>query len=270
MAETRPAVSGATIARPVCMTGRDHLGRRPARVELAPAGPGTGICFNGDLRACIGNASVSGHVTCLGQGPRRAAMVEHLLAACYGLGVTDLAVRTSRGLPLGDGSASPYARLLWKGGVVRYQEGPVPARLRRPLLVTHGRRFIAAIPSRRLTVTCLTDFAELGPSLCAVSVTAGSFLRALARARTFAHTRLSPAVLAKRYALRFRLKRVGRLVCPQRPRFRDEACRHKVLDLLGDLALLGRPLAAELFTFMPGHKLNLALVRRIDRELEDG
>ena len=191
-------------------------------------------------------------------------MVEHLLAACYGLGVTDLAVETTgRELPMGDGSAEPYVRLLSKAGIVRYEDGPRPARLKRPVLVKLGRRFIAAVPANGLTLNCLTLFPEFGPQFCSFPVTQTSFVREVARARTLARTDMSPAALGRRYALRFRLKRTGRFVCAERLRFRDEPCRHKALDLLGDMALLGRPLEAEVFAFMPGHRLNLAFVRRV-------
>jgi UDP-3-O-acyl-N-acetylglucosamine deacetylase len=57
-------------------------------------------------------------------------------------------------------------------------------------------------------------------------------------------------------------------VCADQWRFADEPCRHKALDLLGDLALLGRPLEAEVFAFMPGHRLNIAFAWRVEKELE--
>jgi UDP-3-O-[3-hydroxymyristoyl] N-acetylglucosamine deacetylase len=196
-------------------------------------------------------------------------MVEHLLAACYGLGVTDLAVETSgAGLPIGDGSAEPYARCLMKAGIVRYEDGPGPAQLKRPVLVRQGARFIAAVPAKSLAINCLTRFPEFGPQFCAFPATPASFLRTVARARTLARTGMSPAAFGKKHGLRFRLKRVGRFVCAARWRFTDEPCRHKALDLLGDLALLGRPLEAEVFAFMPGHRLNIAFAHEVERELE--
>ena len=262
-------MSGATIARTAGLTGIDSLGRGNASVRLSPAGPGTGIWFNGHVRAIARNAAVSGHATCLGRGRHKVRMVEHLLAACYGLGVTDLAVETSgTELPLGDGSAEPYVRSLTKVGIVHYKEGPEPARLKRPVLVRHGLRFIAAVPAEGLAVNCLTCFPEFGPQFGALAVTPASFQRALARARTLARTDMSPAAVEKRYALRFRLRRVGRFVCAERWRFKDEPCRHKALDLLGDLALLGRPLDAAVFAYMPGHRLNIAFARKVERELE--
>jgi UDP-3-O-acyl-N-acetylglucosamine deacetylase len=262
-------VSGATIARKVRLTGKDSLGRPNATVRLSPAGPGAGIWFNGCVRATAGNARANGHATCLGQGRHRVRMVEHLLAACYGLGVTDLAVETSGAeLPIGDGSAAPYVRLLTRAGIVHYEEGPEPARLKRPILVRQGARFIAAVPAKGLAINCLTRFAEFGPQFGALTVTPASFLRALARARTLIQTDMSPATIGKKYGLRFGLRRVGRFVCAERWRFRDEPCRHKALDLVGDLALLGRRLEAAVFAYMPGHRLNIAFARKVETELE--
>lgn len=262
-------MSGATVAATAGLTGRDSTGRGRASVRLSPAGPGAGIWFNGDVRAVVANAEASDHATCLGQGSQKVRMVEHLLAACFGLGVTDLAVETTQTeLPIGDGSAEPYVRLLKKAGIVRYKDGPEPARLARPVRVREGVRFIAAVPARGLVINCLTRFPEFGPQFFAFAATRVSFLRTVARARTLAQTGMSPVAFGKKYGLRFGLKRAGRFVCARRWRFPDEPCRHKALDLLGDLALLGRPLDAAVFAHMPGHRLNLAFARKVERELE--
>jgi UDP-3-O-[3-hydroxymyristoyl] N-acetylglucosamine deacetylase len=264
-------VSGATIATATCLAGTDSLGRRQVSVRLGPAGPGTGIWFNRGERAVLSNASVVGHATCLGRGRRRVRMVEHLLAACSGLGITDLAVDVGGAeLPIGDGSARPYMGLLSKAGVVRYKKGPDKVRLKRPVLVKENARFIAAVPASGLTINCLTTFPEFGPQFCSFALTTASFASNIAPARTMAMTRVAPAVLRRRLGLRFGLKRFGRFVCAERWRLGHEPCRHKALDLLGDLALLGRPFEAAVFACMPGHRLNLAFARRIEKELEAG
>jgi UDP-3-O-acyl-N-acetylglucosamine deacetylase len=261
-------MSGATIARPASLIGVDEMGRRAA-VRLSPAGPAAGIWFNGSVRATVANAEASGHATCLGRGRGCVRMVEHLLAACLGLGVTDLAVEVKGvGLPIGDGSAEPYVRLLTKTGIVRYKCGPGPARLKRPVRVKEGARFIAAVPARGLIINCLTRFPEFGPQFCSFALTAASFLKDVAPARTLAQTDASPSVLKQKLGLRFELKRAGRFVCAERWRFRNEPCRHKALDLLGDIALLGRPLEAKVFAYMPGHRLNHEFALRVEEELE--
>jgi UDP-3-O-[3-hydroxymyristoyl] N-acetylglucosamine deacetylase len=262
-------MSGATISRTVRLTGRDSLGQPDAGVRLSPAGPGAGIWFNGCVRATADNAGVDCHATCLGRGRHRVRMVEHLLAACHGLGVTDLAVETSGSeLPIGDGSAEPYVRLLTRAGIVRYKEGPEPARLKRPILVQQGSRFIAAVPAKGLAVNCLTRFPEFGPQSCSLTLTPASFVSDFAPARTIVMTSAAPAAVRRELGLRFGLQRVGRFVCADRWRFRDEPCRHKALDLLGDLALLGRRLEAAVFAYMPGHRLNIAFARKVEKGLE--
>jgi len=264
-------MSGATVGRPVGFSGIDRLGRGRASVRLSPAGPGTGIWFNGNTRATVANAGVSCHSTYVGRGRHRVRMVEHLLAACSGLGITDLAVETGASeLPIGDGSAGPYVRLLRRAGIVRYGEGPEPVRLRSPVLVRDGVRFIAAVPAAGLTINCLTRFPEFGPQFCSFVLTSRSFVREVARARTLAQTCLSPAAFQGVFRLSYGVRRAGRFVCAERWRMKDEPCRHKALDLLGDLARLGRPLGAAVFACMPGHRLNLSFARRIERELEAG
>jgi UDP-3-O-acyl-N-acetylglucosamine deacetylase len=262
-------MSGATIGTAVSLTGVDWQGRAGAGVRLSPAGPGTGIWFNGSVPAAVAHADVTRHATCLGRGEARVHMVEHLLAACSGLGVTDLAVRTrGPGLPIGDGSAEPYVRLLKKAGLVRYKPGPARARLPHPVLVQEGSRFIAAIPARGLTVSCVTSFPGIGPQSWSFSLTPASFVRDVARARTLVLSDAAPALVREKFRMKFRLKQYGRFVCAEQWRFRDEPCRHKVLDLLGDMALLGRPLEAAVFAYLPGHRLNHAFVRGVERELE--
>jgi UDP-3-O-acyl-N-acetylglucosamine deacetylase len=262
-------MSGATVARTACLAGTDSRGRRKVSVRLCPAGPGTGIWFNHSVRAVLSNACVVGHATCLGRGRHKIRMVEHLLAACSGLGITDLGVLADGSeLPIGDGSAEPYVRLLKEAGIVRYEKGPDAARLERPVLVKDGARFVAAVPAKGLKINCLTRFPEFGPQFCSFALTPASFVSSIGPARTFAQTFVAPAVLRRRLGLRFGLKRVGRFVCAERWRCSHEPCRHKALDLLGDLALLGRPLEAAVFACTPGHRLNLAFARRVERELE--
>ena len=263
-------MSGATILESVSATGRDRFGAGPTTLRLRPAGPGTGIVFNRSIRSCLSAACVHKHATGLSRGRQSVRMVEHLLATCYALGVTDLAVETSNAeLPLFDGSALPYVRLLHKAGVVRYEAGPEPARLKQPVRVRDRERFIAAVPAQALRISCLVCLPGLGPQFHSVCITPESFGPDLAGARTFVRTRAGAAAVQRRTGLRFALKRIGGLVYPARRRYPDEPCRHKILDIMGDLALLGRPVTAELFAFMPGHTLNLKLAAAIERQLEE-
>jgi len=263
------AAGGATVERRVAARGFALAGR-PVRFELAPAGPGCGIRFNRAVRSRPCEAHVSGHATCLGSGQSRVAMVEHLLAACYGEGITDLQVRVEGGaLPLLDGSAEPYRRLLVRAGRVSFGNGPEPLRLRRPVFVSLGARFVAVLPADRLTVNCAVDLPGVGQQFFRYRHSRASFARDLARARTFGpDSAATRPKTGRRKGLGFSLKSVAGFAYPAKRRFENEPCRHKTLDFIGDLGLLGRPLCAEVFAFRPGHRLNIALVRHLERSIE--
>ncbi|MEO0085784.1 MAG: UDP-3-O-acyl-N-acetylglucosamine deacetylase [candidate division WOR-3 bacterium] len=248
------------------LVGFDRRGRRCSIwVRTAPAG--SGIVFNNTLRACVWQAQARDHATWLTNGCERVGMIEHLLAACIGLGVEDLEVEADgEELPLGDGSALPYVRLLQRAGVTRQRNKPL--RLRRSLIARCGSRFVAALPGQELSLTCIAKVPGGKEMLCRAKVTSAEFVRRLAPARTFARRRGDPAVLQRRLGLRFVLENRSGWVVPHRRRFADEECRHKVLDLLGDVALIGRRVNARLVAFCPGHELNLALVREMAGNLE--
>ncbi|MFO7675874.1 MAG: UDP-3-O-acyl-N-acetylglucosamine deacetylase [bacterium] len=270
---------GRTIARPVRARGTGLFSRRPVEVLFTPAAPGTGIVFAPGLEARPANARSAGHCTELVRGGRRVRAVEHLLAACHGLGITDLGVDCPQGEPpFDDGSSRLFARVLRRAGLRESGAGPRPLSLRGPLLVEDRGSLVVARPGRGLRLVCVTDFPWRGPEACAWRLASGAFERGLAGARTVAYTSESPARLRRSLGLRFGLaRRDGRarspgrrvFVAPSRARMPGEACRHKLLDLLGDLALVGRPLNAEILAFRPGHRLNLALARRLDQTAEE-
>lgn len=250
------------------MSGVDRYGR-VCTVAVRPAPAGTGIVFNGVLRACPGRARAYRHATWLMDGAKRVGMIEHLMAACLGLGVEDLEVRaTGEELPLGDGSALPYVRLLRRTVTGSRQRRPL--RLRRAVVVRSGSRFVAALPGAAMSVTCVADLSGLSAGFCRIRAKQDQFVKELASARTFARHRGDPVALRRRLRLGFALEKRSGWVVPRRRRFVDEECRHKALDLLGDVALLGRRVNARFVAFRPGHRLNLALVRGMERYLEAG
>jgi UDP-3-O-[3-hydroxymyristoyl] N-acetylglucosamine deacetylase len=165
-------------------------------------------------------------------------------------------------MPILDGSSRPYALAFQRAGF-RRTRGAEALRLDRPVLVEARSGFIAAVPSRRLHLSCLTAVREFGEQYLSLALTGTVFERELAGARTVALTAEEPERLRERLGLRFRLCRHGRFVGACRQRMTDEFCRHKLLDLAGDLFLLGRPLHAEVFALNPGHRLNLEFVRAL-------
>lgn len=263
-------MNARTVAGPVRIRGRGLFSRAAVELRARPAGPGTGLVFTGpgrgspELRAQVGQARVGRHCTVLGQGRSRVRAVEHLLAACLGLGITDLRLDCpDREPPFGDGSSGHFVRALCRAGFRESAGGPAPLVIRSTIMVRAGGGFLLARPADRLRVTCITEFPWSGPERVDWAYGPDKFIRELAQARTVAYTTESENRLRRTLGLRFRLRGCAGYLLPARPRMAGETCRHKLLDLLGDLALLGRPPVMELLAFRPSHRLNLELVRHL-------
>lgn len=252
-----------TIRSTAVLSGVDRTGRKTT-IKIAPAPIGRGISFNGVV-AGPQTARVFRHSTMVGG----VGVVEHLLAACQAVAVTDLTVECSgRELPICDGSALPYVRLLKKAGVARAEEIVSPLKVQLLLTMRWGGRFCAVVPAERLRLTCLVHVLKMGFRYFSVSPAGKEFVKKLAPARTFGRSTMRPPVLRQRLRLQFRLRKICGWIIPAYPRFPDELWRHKVVDLAGDLWLLGRPLLGNLLVFEPGHSFNLRLVRWLTRITE--
>jgi UDP-3-O-[3-hydroxymyristoyl] N-acetylglucosamine deacetylase len=259
-----------TIRRPVRFSHLGLLTNRVAGVRLGPGPPDSGIVFNGTIPARLAHAFIERHLVGLRKGRETVLGVEHLLAACYGLGIDNLQVEVNGGeIPFGDGSALPFVRILQAAGRRHDRAARLVQSLRRPVIVRQGGSFICALPLRsgataraRLNVNCFIHFPEkvVGAQFFGGCISANSFRRELASARTF-------GLRESRLRLPVWLKPVCRIkdgiVVPVRPRFADEQVRHKTLDLLGDLALLGCRLQAQIFAYKTGHRLHHEFLRRV-------
>jgi UDP-3-O-[3-hydroxymyristoyl] N-acetylglucosamine deacetylase len=254
-----------TIRRTVRFASRTLYSGRPTGVRFVPAPADMGIVFNQTIPACIDCAYVTNHLVGLRKGRAAVRGVEHILAACYGLGIDNLHVEVNGPeLPFGDGSARPFARLLRSAGLRRLGRPVQRARLVAPVLAADGRAFICALPrpGRRpgLAIDYFIRFAspEVGNQHWHGFVTRTGFEQDLAAARTFGRWNgVIPAWLAPSVQVR------DRFVTPRARRFGNEPVRHKALDLLGDLALLGARLEADVFAFRAGHALHHKLVRAL-------
>lgn len=253
-----------------------HTGRQ-LRLTLKPAAPGTGILF---VRADAGGATVpasldhrapSFYATVLEREGLTVGTVEHLLAALYALGVDDAVVELDGPeVPILDGSSRPFVDLVLGAG---RKEHAVPRRYMtvvRPVVVSEAGKRIAAYPCREYRVTYAIEFDH--PSLGYQELTASlwrerEFVEKLAPARTFTFQRDVEALRRAGLALGGSLDNavvVGEqgILNPDL-RFPDEFVRHKMLDLTGDLALLGYPLRAHVVAFRAGHELHGRLARRL-------
>jgi UDP-3-O-[3-hydroxymyristoyl] N-acetylglucosamine deacetylase len=231
--------------------------------NLLPAPSGHGLRLNG---APIGLAAVVERPLCTAlmthDGP--VSTVEHLLAAVWGSGIDDLDIRACGGeIPILDGSVAPWLECLEPRS---HQGVRKIVRLKEPIEVVEGESWIEASPATELRVHVDVEFPGLGRQQCGGSLTDLAYM---ADARTFGFERdadaLRTAGLARGASLSNTLVfgEGGRPLNGGGLRHSDEVARHKWLDLIGDLALLGAPLHAEIRCRKGGHRLHRTLVGKI-------
>jgi UDP-3-O-[3-hydroxymyristoyl] N-acetylglucosamine deacetylase/3-hydroxyacyl-[acyl-carrier-protein] dehydratase len=255
-----------------------------ATVTLSPAEAGAGITFIREedgktavIGAMIHNVLKRPRRTCLKNGTLLVETVEHCMAALSGMGVDNATVRVSGGhvgeLPGGDGSSRPFVELLQSAGVVE-QDAPLnPLVIRKPEQVSIGDASLAALPGPADHLEILYDFegaAPLGRQVCRFSLSAKNgedFAAQIAPARTWVYEHEARDLQSRGLGTHLTARDLL-VISPQGPidntfRFEDECVRHKVLDLIGDLYLLGRPVYGRLVAHKSGHELNHMLVRKL-------
>jgi UDP-3-O-[3-hydroxymyristoyl] N-acetylglucosamine deacetylase len=254
-----------------------HSGRQ-IRMRLVPATAGTGIVFvrtdadDVEIPARLEHLGTRNYATVLQRGEHAVSTVEHLLAALYALQIDDLRVEVDGPeVPILDGSSKPFVDRLLEVGRVELDAPRLYMTLVRPLAVTHEEKRIAVYPCSEYRVTYAIDFdhPQLGyQELTASLWRSDDFAGKLAPARTFTFQkdveRLRQAGLALGGSLdnAVVLGEDG-ILNESGLRFADEFVRHKMLDLTGDLALLGYPLRGHVVAYRAGHDLHSRLARRI-------
>ncbi|MFM8259286.1 MAG: UDP-3-O-acyl-N-acetylglucosamine deacetylase [Vulcanococcus sp.] len=195
----------------------------------------------------------------------RLATVEHLLAALAGVGLSAVTVLVEgHEVPLLDGSALPWVEAVAEVGLQPLGPRTAPLTLEQPVTVQQGLSFATALPADRLRLGAAIEFpqAAIGRQMFTLDLTPESFVREIAPARTFGFReqveQLRAAGLIQGGALDNALVCDGDGWLNPPLRFRDEPVRHKLLDLLGDLALAGLP-QAQVFAFRGSHGLHTAL-----------
>lgn len=279
-----------TLAAPAELSGAGLFTGRPATVRVLPAPPGSGITLRrsdipGSAPFPATVASLAPHPpgmparnTILGPGGSPAAgimTVEHLLSALVGLGITDAAAEVSGPeVPIFDGSAAPFVEAIGRAGLTDHG-GPIsPLRIAEPITVEAGAGRITARPrpTPGCTYTYELDYGPAAPipaQTATLDTATGGYPGQIAPARTFCLQ--AEAEQMRAMGLFKHLSPRDMLVLgPEGPidntlRFPDEPARHKLLDLIGDLALAGRPLQLDITASRAGHALNHAMAAALAR-----
>jgi UDP-3-O-[3-hydroxymyristoyl] N-acetylglucosamine deacetylase len=246
------------------------------RIDLRPANAGNGIIFVRDdlhgLRIPALQASTTSldHATSVGKDDVSVGTVEHLLSAVMAAGITDLDVHIDGPeVPIIDGSALPFLHLIDAAGVRTLSADVAVLRVREPIEVVDGEKSIRMVPSNRLVLKYRIDFAHptIGRQTFHFDAEHDNFARKIAPARTFGFMRdvekLRAAGLARGGSVENCIVLDERGVLNGPLRFRDEFVRHKILDLFGDLALIGRPMVGEITAHRAGHALHSRFVAKV-------
>ncbi|HTW23249.1 MAG TPA: UDP-3-O-acyl-N-acetylglucosamine deacetylase [Candidatus Baltobacteraceae bacterium] len=268
-----------TIQRPVEIEGVGLHTAVRSRVRLMPAPANTGIVFrrtdldNFEIEAHVRNVARVSYATSLLRQSVLISTTEHLLAALYCWGIDNVYVELDAiELPILDGSSKPFVEMLARAGTRRLRRLRRYIRVVKPLEFTDGDRCIGIYPADEFSVHCFVDYNHpaIGPQNIEMSVGRETFTRELAPARTFGFVKdfaqLQEMGLIRGGSLANALVLDDTSVMNGPLRFPDEFGRHKALDLIGDLALVGRPLQARIVAHRAGHALHTQLVTRL---LED-
>jgi UDP-3-O-[3-hydroxymyristoyl] N-acetylglucosamine deacetylase len=198
---------------------------------------------------------------------------EHLLSAFVGMGIDNAIVELDNlELPILDGSARPFVDLIRRAGIRKQRRPRTYIRILRSVEVREGNKFIAVYPAERYSVSYTIDFPHpmIGRESLAIELTNGHYVSNIAPARTFGF--LDEAEAMRQQGLIRGASRENALVLTRdgltNPplRFEDEFVRHKILDLIGDLALTGRQILGNVVADRAGHAMHTALVSRLLRD----
>lgn len=256
-----------------------HSGKEVS-VKLLPAKSGAGYEFLfGDKRYHIQDASHSGdgRGTILKFGSNSVMTVEHLLGALRGLSVDDVTI-CPHGIevPLLDGSALQFCEKICSVGLAEIEGEPNAIDISTPFYVTSGdeKKICAALPSDKLRFTYVLEYGDnaIGTQIATVEPTPQNFLDELAQCRTFCLFEEVEQMRAMGLGLGGTVETAlivkgHEILTPGGLRRRDEFVRHKILDMMGDLALLGRPVVGHFIAVRAGHAMHQKLVDRIAREV---
>ncbi|HEY5915419.1 MAG TPA: bifunctional UDP-3-O-[3-hydroxymyristoyl] N-acetylglucosamine deacetylase/3-hydroxyacyl-ACP dehydratase [Verrucomicrobiae bacterium] len=270
-----------TISRPATFSGTGLHSGGSVTLSFLPAPAGSGICFRRvdlegkpEIEARVENVVENNRSTTLAKGNTRIHTVEHVLATLAGYGIDNAIVELdSNEPPIGDGSAREYCRLIKEAGIVPQDARREPYVVSSPIELEMGETLMTLFPNDAFKISCTSaDKHGRFTQFYSLELTPQSWEKELSHARTFCFYE------EIEYLIKNGLIRGGSLenavvirddaVLTTEPlRYPEEFVRHKMLDILGDLSLLGCPIRGHLVAVKPGHAANCELVRRISLQM---
>jgi UDP-3-O-[3-hydroxymyristoyl] N-acetylglucosamine deacetylase/3-hydroxyacyl-[acyl-carrier-protein] dehydratase len=270
-----------TVSREVSLAGPGLFSGENATLTISPAEAGAGITFIREqdgriatIPAIVQNVLKRPRRTCLKNGTLFVETVEHCMAALAGMGIDNAIVKVSGGnvgeVPGGDGSSMAFVDVIREAGLQEQDASIDPLVITKPVQVALGDATLAALPGNPEKLEIIYDFEApdpIGRQTFAFHVGDDDFVTQLAPARTFVFEHEAQELRARGLGKHLTPKDLL-VISPTGPvdnsfRFANECVRHKILDMIGDLALVGRPLRGRLVAHKSGHELNHLMARRL-------
>jgi UDP-3-O-[3-hydroxymyristoyl] N-acetylglucosamine deacetylase len=261
----------ATLREPIAFEGIGLHTGAPAGAEVRPARPGDGITFVlGETRVPATAEFVvdTSRATVLGRDGASVSTTEHILSALFAMGVSNAEIHVDGPeIPALDGSSAEFVAAIERCGITAQVEPRTVLEVETPICVRSGDRLVAAFPAERFRVRFVADFpAPIGTQYFDGEIGAQTYRSEIAGARTFAYLHEIEALWARGLGRGGSLEN-ALVFAPEGPmqalRWPDEPVRHKVLDLIGDLALLGAWPQCEIVAIKSGHELHAAMTRAL-------
>jgi UDP-3-O-[3-hydroxymyristoyl] N-acetylglucosamine deacetylase len=252
-----------------------HTGQY-AKVRLKPASRDTGIVFvrperQVAIKASIDAVTDTAFSTTIGLNGTKIRTVEHILAAIAGVGIDNLIIEvTGPEIPILDGSSIELTSLLMKGGIAKQSKNKSLLNITKPLVLTDGHAELAVLPydGKRITYRIHFNHHLLGEQEFSIELTRENFLLEIAPARTFGFLKDVEHLKANGFAKGGSFDNAivlgdDSILNSTGLRFKDEFVRHKILDLIGDLSLVGLPIYGHIIANKSGHTTHLKFLKKL-------
>ncbi len=264
----------ATLKTSATMLGRGLHTGKDSSITIHPADPNSGVVFvteRGQIPASAKYVHDTRRGTNLANGDAEINTVEHLLSALAGSGVDNARIETTGPeIPIGDGSALPFVELIESAGIVLQSENARIIHLPHPVWIAVGDKYLLAVPADNFRVSAFIAFTHpmIGEQAVSFDIDPAVYKREVAPARTFCTSVEIDMILSQGLGQGGSMDNVvvaydDSYSVPLR--FSDEFVRHKVLDLIGDLSLIGGRLCADITAIKSSHTLNTSLADKILR-----
>lgn len=272
-----------TLAREVSLTGSALHTGEAVTLTLKPAPADHGVVFKRidlhgapELRPRVDQVTDLVRATTIQNGHAKIHTVEHVLSALHGCGVDNVVIEMNASEPpIMDGSAKPYVNLILQGEPIEQDKDREYFTLEAPISVTRGDSSIIALPSDELKISCTSaDNRGIHTQHLSLTIDPESYMTQIAAARTFTIYEDIEELLKmgkiKGGSLDCAVVIKGDKIISKEPlRFKDEFVRHKILDIIGDVLLLGLPLKAHIIATRPGHAINAELTKVLFEKLQE-